>query len=267
MTRDLSDRPVGFVGRAHPLVRRALDRVRHLSFGASAKDGEDIRVSLVQGPVAHRTLLYTYLGRLTSAAGREFERVLAARVVDGGAAEVVPTEEWLALANPDNAVRPQRMWEQAFASWAPVAEVGARAAAKDELDRSANSFLVTHLDAMGVERNGLAEWIAQRASEIIGPLDTGAAETQPSLLASLEPESASAHKSAAPSWVGLADPADRLAGFASDHAQPASRRSEAEGALRIYRQRRDALDARLAVNPPELVPLGLLMVVPEGGAR
>ena len=267
VTRDASDRPVGFVGRAHPLVRRALDRVRHLSFGASAKDGEDVRVSLVQGPVAHRTLLYTYLGRLTSAAGREFERVLAARVVEGGVAEVVPTEEWLALANPDNAVRPQRMWEQKFASWAPVAEVCARAAAKDELVTSANSFLVTHLDAMEVERNDLTDWIAQRASEIIGPLVAVAAETQPSLLASLEPEFANARKSAAPSWVGLADPADRLAGFASDHAQPASRRSEAEGALRIYRQRRDALDARLAVNAPELVPLGLLMVLPEGGAR
>ena len=35
--RDEHDWSVGYLGRAHPLVRRALDRVRHLSFGGAAE--------------------------------------------------------------------------------------------------------------------------------------------------------------------------------------------------------------------------------------
>ncbi|MBI3800827.1 MAG: hypothetical protein HY268_28100 [Deltaproteobacteria bacterium] len=39
VTSDARERPVGFLGRAPPLVRRALDRVRNLSFGGSARAG------------------------------------------------------------------------------------------------------------------------------------------------------------------------------------------------------------------------------------
>ena len=40
---DGEDNPVGYLGRAHPLVRRALDRVRNLSFGGAAAQGQDPR--------------------------------------------------------------------------------------------------------------------------------------------------------------------------------------------------------------------------------
>src|SRR5262249_50794052 len=39
LVRDEQERPVGYLGRAHPLVRRALDRVRHLSFGGAGAAG------------------------------------------------------------------------------------------------------------------------------------------------------------------------------------------------------------------------------------
>jgi hypothetical protein len=65
-------------------------------------------------------------------------------------------------------------------------------------------------------------------------------------------------------WAALDDPALRLAGFAVDVAQPARARGEADGVLRIYRQRLAALDERAALRPPEVVELGALMVVPMG---
>ena len=57
---------------------------------------------------------------------------------------------------------------------------------------------------------------------------------------------------------------ERLSAFASDSVQHPARRSEADGVLRIHEQRIKDLDARLALNEPEMVPLGVLMLVPEG---
>ena len=76
ITQDAQKREVGFLGRAHPLVRRALDRVRHLSLGGTAAS-LDQRISAVVGDVPEPTLLFTFLGRIHSRAGREFEQVLA----------------------------------------------------------------------------------------------------------------------------------------------------------------------------------------------
>ncbi len=42
------------------------------------------------------------------------------------------------------------------------------------------------------------------------------------------------------------------------------KRGEAETVLRLYRQRTADLHARLSLGEPEVVPLGLLMLVPEG---
>jgi superfamily II DNA or RNA helicase len=85
---DSAERPVGFVGRGHPLVRMALDRVRNLSFGGAAQRNQDIRVSAVSGSVAEPALLYTFVGRVISDAGREFERVLAVMVTQKGEPQV-----------------------------------------------------------------------------------------------------------------------------------------------------------------------------------
>ena len=41
------------------------------------------------------------------------------------------------------------------------------------------------------------------------------------------------------------------------------RRSEADGVLRLHRQRLQALEARLALGAPAVLALGVLMLVPE----
>ena len=83
LTKDADGNEIGYLGRAHPLVRRALDRVRNLSFGGGGSSGQDSRASAVRADVPAPALLCTFLGRVSSRHGREFERVLAVRVGAG----------------------------------------------------------------------------------------------------------------------------------------------------------------------------------------
>ena len=64
-------------------------------------------------------------------------------------------------------------------------------------------------------------------------------------------------------WVRLTNPAERLAAFTADGTQPRRERTEAETVLRLYRKRTADLAARLDFRVPEIIPLGLLMLVPE----
>lgn len=66
------------------------------------------------------------------------------------------------------------------------------------------------------------------------------------------------------SWMPVNDPAERLAKFYADSSQAHAARSEADGVLRLYRQRAGDLANRMTVHEPEIVPVGLLMIVPEG---
>ncbi|NUQ77234.1 MAG: DEAD/DEAH box helicase, partial [Polyangiaceae bacterium] len=74
---DANGRPLAYLGRAHPIVRRALDRVRNVRFGGG--NDLDRRVAVAQGDGAEPEILYTYLGQVRSRAGRELERVIAVR--------------------------------------------------------------------------------------------------------------------------------------------------------------------------------------------
>src|SRR5262249_55570276 len=78
-TRDANGRALGYLGRAHPLVHRALERVRRFSTGGES-GMQDPRVSAVSAPVGKPELLMTYVGRISSSAGRALEQVIAVRV-------------------------------------------------------------------------------------------------------------------------------------------------------------------------------------------
>ena len=66
-----------------------------------------------------------------------------------------------------------------------------------------------------------------------------------------------------PSGPRLPIPRLRLAAFKSDRAQRPSQRSEADGVLRIFQQRTSALEMLMDLRPPEVILLGVLMLVPE----
>ncbi|MEI7770374.1 MAG: hypothetical protein WCI67_10320, partial [Chloroflexales bacterium] len=170
-------------------------------------------------------------------------------------------EAWLALADQRQAIRTTGVYEQHFAGWYAQAQARARALAEQEFCAGlpTAAFIAERRSELEAERVRQQEWLRARAAEICGSLAPAAA-VQASLF---DLSDAPTPKTAlATGWAALDDPALRLAGFAVDVAQPARARGEADGVLRIYRQRLAALDERAALRPPEVVDLGALMVMP-----
>ena len=261
VTSDSDKNPVGYLGRAHPLVRRALDRVHNLSFGGMAKEGQDPRASAAEADVPEPSLLYTFLGRVSSRAGRELERVLAVRITQSGETEVYDTaDKWSSLADPAKAIRTTDLWENHFEEWGDEAGRRADEAALAGFRPIAKAFVTTRTKSLDAERKGQQYWLQKRTDEITGT--TTSAEVQRDFLDD-EPAIATGSGSSAHSWLSIADPAERLAAFASDSRQTPSKRSEADGVLRIYRQRKGMLDGLAALGEPETVPLGVLMLIPR----
>jgi len=253
VTSDADKNPVGYLGRAHPLVRRALDRVRNLSFGGTATEGQDPRASAAQADVPEPTLLYTFLGRISSQAGRELERALAVKVTPSGETEVFDTaEQWSSLAEPSKAIRPTDLWENHFQGWGEDARTAAEKAALAGFRPLAEAFVAERTESLEGERQSQREWLQKRADEITGTDVT--AERQKGLFDAPDKM---------PSWVAISDPAERLAAFGSHSYQAPSKRSEADGVLRIYRQRTGILDNLAALGEPEVILLGLLMLLPS----
>ena len=259
VTSDSDKNPVGYLGRAHPLVRRALDQVRNLSFGGMAKEGQDPRASAARADVPESTLLYTFLGRVSSRAGRELERALAVKVTPSGETEVFDTaEQWAPLADLGKAIRTTDLWDNHFKDWGDDARSPAEQAALAGFQPIAKGFIAERTKSLESEREGQQQWLQKRAGEITGTKTS--AEVQRGLFD--EPSGDTGQGPPTYSWLTITDPAERLAAFASDSHQAPSKRSEADGVLRIYRQRTGILDSLTALGEPEIVPLGVLMLIP-----
>jgi hypothetical protein len=244
--RDAQKRPVGYLGRAHPVVRRALDRVRNIPMidGAATVDR---RVTAVTGDGP--ALLYTFLCTVRSDAGREYERVIAVRVTDGGKPEaIVQPDRWMAIADPKRQVPVGGLWEKYFQGWLPQIEGVCGMAASSAFHPSALTFVDTLRADLSVERSELDRWAELRTTELCGE-----PSRQMDLLAA----------ASAPAWQTGTDPIVRLSAFASDSAQPPARRHEASGVVSLHRARRELLDRRAKTVVPPPMTLGLLMIVPE----
>lgn len=259
VTSDAAGHSIGFLGRAHPLVRRALDRVRNLSFGGAARLGQDPRASAVRANVSEPTLLFTFLGRVSSRHGRELERVLAVRVGRSGATQFYPSAaDWSHWLDPGQAIRTTDLWSRHFESWASNSSELARGLAKQGFGPNAQAFVSERRLTLSRERASQDEWLKQRAIEITGT--TG--RTTPRERGLFD-DATGISQPAAASWQSLGDPAARLAAFHADREQSAKDRSEANGVLEIYRQRQKVLDELLDLREPEIFPLGVLMLIPE----
>lgn len=257
ITRDGQNRPVGFLGRAHPLVKRALDRVRNLSFGG-ADSNQDSRVSAVKADIKTYTLLFTFLGRVTSGASSEFERVLAVKVsVDGETKFYEKAEDWLFLADPNNAIRTKDVWKNYFEQHFSNANELAETIAQQGWLSIASNFTTEHSREIEKERAIQTEWLKQRSQEITGT------EVEISVQTSLFDMPTDNEPVPQSTWMSITDPIERLALFATDTTQSVRLRSEADGVLRIYRQRLTMLESKLALQAPSVLPLGVLMLVPN----
>lgn len=254
-TRDADGHKVGFLGRAHPLVARALDRVRNIRFGSNQIE-LDRRIAAAYGDTREPALLYTFLGRVQSLAGREFERVLAVLLrPDGERTVMLEPSAWLPWTESDRAAPSASAWEHFFQAWARADNPDAQAAAVAAFATGpAAEFLTQHSTTLADERRQLQSWLRTRTNEICGPRTAQEGlftEAQLQVFA----------------WKFLADDVERLAAFATDASLKPRQRSEASGVLEVYRHRTDELARRAALSPPEAVPLGLLMLVPREVAR
>jgi hypothetical protein len=242
---DKEERAVGFLGRAHPVVRRALDRVRNIPAGDGAT-AMDRRVTAVSGD--EPALLYTFLCTVRSEAGREFERVVGVSLKpDGEPVPMTSPDAWTPLATRERAVATSGVWEKYFASWAGVREEQARAAAKRAFDDLAEQFMATQRAELATERQEIERWVAGRADEICG-------QRQKQLELGTDVSTAN--------WRTAIAASERLAGYSADSTEPPPRRQEAASVLALLRTRLGMLDRRehSVTMPP--TTLGLLMVVP-----
>jgi len=246
---DEAGRPLGYLGRAHPVVRRALDRVQSLQHG-TGESPLDRRVSAARAPDGRPALLFTYLASVRSEAGRELERVLAVLVpADGEPYVLIEPSDWLALAG--EAVPTAGIWERHFAADGFARESEAARAARDAFEPIAREYLERHVRRLDQERRDLSDWLERRARDLCGEM----ASAQATLFDSDDGESG------AEPWRHLQDPTERLAALAVDKSVSVARRREADGVLRLHASRQADLElrSRATVEPPS--PLGLLMLV------
>jgi len=246
---------VGYAGRAHPIVRRALDRVRNVQFGIGGS-GLDRRAAAAASDVAAPELLVTFVGRVESAAGRELERVIGVRVPRGTSPVALPEiTAWWPLAGAKRAIPSAGLWEEHFASWAGPRIHEAEDAAREAFEPLATEAIEQHQGRLAADSADLEAWLRGRASDICGQRTAA----QPSLFETPSERTR-------PRWETLLLPADRLAAFATDGAEPLRQRREAEGVLALYDRRRKELDRRTQLGAPRISLVGMLMLIPRGAA-
>jgi superfamily II DNA or RNA helicase len=155
-----------FLGRAHPLVRRAIDRVRGGDGGSVA----DHRVSAAEAdPGTSLALLLTYVAEVRSRAHLELQRVIAVWLpVDGPPQDLPEPAAWLRLADPERPVDTIGLWGRLFAEWAVPRRADADSVAAATMQREADAFACTHLERIGAEATVLDLWLRRRADDLCG---------------------------------------------------------------------------------------------------
>lgn len=250
-TTDAEGRPVGTLGRAHPLVRRALERVRNLRHGETGWLDRRVSAATFSGP--SDAVLWTFLAAVETCAGHVFERVIAVRATPSTAPEVLlDPQAW----RPDRsaALDPRGLWESRFATWAPSTQEAARASAEAAFRPLTEAFAQDHDETLTREHAELDAWFRLRADQL-APV----AAPRPVALDLFAPST----QDRAPAPIAK-DPASRLAALAIDKAATAAQRAEAQGILNLHAHRQADLAERslLPTRPPTLLGLLLLAATP-----
>jgi ERCC4-related helicase len=249
-THDKDGHPVGYLGRAHPIVRRALDRVRNAQYG-NERGALDRRVSAACGKDREPALLLTYLGRVQSQAGRELERVLAVHIHSAGKpAVMLDHADWAAWTEPDRALPTAGVWKAHFAAWDPARQAHAAQAAQRAFAELAQGFLREHRAMLADEQRQLDDWLRQRERLLCGAPEAGPVRDLFGAAKDI------------PAWRTMEGGRERLLAFADDRDQPIAQRSEARAILDLLRDRCQDIDRRASLDEPAVTPLGMLMLVP-----
>jgi superfamily II DNA or RNA helicase len=189
-----TDSPAGlYLGRSHPLIRRAIGSVR------------TGRVSAARGPAL--ALLMTYAVDAGSFLRAVFALLLSP---DGSVAEQA---DFLSIT--DNSADPDGLWPRAFASWAPDVIAAAMPRANAVAERLGAAAATSYRNR--IERTAITTgvWLAKRTIELCGPPGAATADL-------FDPR---------PMDAAAREPMHRLAALIADPSAPLSRRHEAAAIL------------------------------------
>jgi hypothetical protein len=244
--RDREGHSLALLGRAHPIVRRAISRVQRLAGAAW-----DARVSIARADEgALPAVLLTFNAEQRSAVRTEFQRIIAVLLPrSGDPFEINEPGRWLQYCLPDRSLPAGDWWRDRFADWVPNRQPKAAEIAGAAMLRDAARILEQHLRRIEREAGDLQDWLRRRADEICGvsmPLTVD--------LFGVPPDG--------PNWRSLSAPLDRLAAFTADANNATARRREANSVIELFRRRGAERAARAALSPPNLHLVGMLMLVP-----
>ncbi|HEX3995184.1 MAG TPA: helicase-related protein [Acetobacteraceae bacterium] len=230
--RDTSGRDIGFFGRAHPLVLRAIRHGCRLPGVTAVSQGE------------HLGLLLTF--QLEIAAAR---RVVFREMVAVLASPDRPPEEcrdWLALGTQGHFFPSDGVWHRLFSPWADVARSAAEHVVAQIASRRYATFVAEYEATSQQETVRSRHWLRVKADQLCG---TFIAPTRDLFGAA----------ASGPIWQHQEDPVTRLVSFATNRDVTGSKRREANDALDTFR----AMQA--ASGKPSTVvsrAIGMLMLVP-----
>ena len=174
------------------------------------------------------------------------EQVLGVRV--GQDLQLVVLENTANWMSDSNDAAPSKgLWDRLFAAWGTKAQERADEAVRTAFQKIAEKFARDHKRLLDEEQRRLDDWIKTRADEICGAIkDEG-----PTLFNNIAP-------------AETRTPFERLQQFFSRQQSGSKARAEAESVLRFYERRRGQLQERGELRDAEVVPLGMLMLVPRG---
>jgi hypothetical protein len=244
--RDAHGHSLAYLGRAHPIVRRAISSVQRLAGTAT-----DNRVSVARaGEGTPLAVLLTFSAEMRSPVRIEYQQIIAILLPERGeAVEIGDPRSWLRLAASDSATPFGDAWTRHFARWVPQRQPLAEVVATAAMQREAARIMADHRRTIEREAGDLQDWLRGRADDICG---------------SCEPQTADLFGLAAhgPHWRLLAAPLDRLAAFAADSDNTPVHRREASGVLELFQRRRTEHTQRSTLSPLVLRSVGMLMLVP-----
>jgi hypothetical protein len=242
--RDAQGRTLAFLGRAHPVVRRACSGAQR---GLTAE--HDHRVSMARAESGLAVLL-TFCAELRSQARIELQWIVAVLLPRGAPPTELPNpDSWLRFAARACGRPYGNTWHDLFADWATQRQSEAEAVALASMQGTTERFATER------QRNGTRQaadiqaWLQGRANDICGPYTPRTADLFGTA-------------TGASDWQTLADPLQRLARVAADGANQPARRRDANAAIEIFQHRNAEIAARGCLSPATLRPIGMLMLVP-----
>lgn len=259
--RTASGDSVGYLGRAHPVVRRALDRVRNIPL--TAKSALDRRVSAVSGP--ETAMVFTFLCTARSELGRELERVIAVQVTPKGEPKVmIDPHEWLGVAQRDRQVPTRDLWEREFAQWSGATEDRCRAVAATAFGQIFEQFSAGLTQEIAAEKKELQAWLHERTEALCGERARQLGFDLQLGLDIDKRKQLDLKRTDLAAWRTAKDPIERLASLKADSSQRPDVRQEADGVLQLFTKRIALLDRRSHLEAKLPATIGLLLVTPKG---